>query len=86
MDIKFDKQAVESFINDAAQRAWNNEVQDNAYKQLVLELKDIGIELTPKQEKALKISFNHLGIISTKQSLIAVTYLLNDFGILKLEE
>ena len=30
MDIKFDKQAVESFINDAAQRAWNNEVQDNA--------------------------------------------------------
>lgn len=86
MDIKFDKQAVESFINDATQRAWDNDVQDNAYKQLVNELKDIGFELTSKQEKALKISFNHVGLISTKQSLIAMTYLLNDLGILKLEE
>lgn len=86
MDIKFDKEAVEAFINKATQEAWNDTVQDVSYKQLVNELKDIGIELTQKQEQALKISFNHLGVLSTKQSLIAMTYFFNELGILKLED
>ncbi len=83
MNIRFDQSAMTDFINESVNAVWNGKVQDNSYKQLVLELKQIGVDLTPEQEKAFKICFNHVGIISTKQSLIAMLHFMDKVGIIK---
>lgn len=83
MNIRFDSDAMTDFINESVNEVWDEKVQNSSYKQLVLELKQIGVNLTPEQEQAFKICFNHVGIISTKQSLIAMLHLMNKLGFIK---
>lgn len=85
MKIHFDDSAMKSFINNAVSQAWDNQVQDTAYLQLVNELKQAGIQFSDEQIHAVKIAFNHLGMMTTKQSLIAMVHLLDELGLAHLD-
>jgi hypothetical protein len=85
MKIKFDKSAIESFINQSINETWNISVQDNAYKQLLKSLKNEGYSFDSKQELAIKKAVNYTGALATKQALIAMLRLFDKLGLLQLD-